>query len=179
VALDERALRRARSVARADAALPGVDEEQAKRELEAPPADAPTAIEGIGVGGKCRSLVFLQACVGDGRHGRTFSSIGGVADSSEHVGSYRIHYEDGETVDVEIRYGQTAARPDLRFGGSPESIAYFAVPVFLGEPGASRALYAYEWVNPRPEVAIRSVDFVATQAKTASAPFLVGLTTVR
>jgi len=176
---NELALRRARAVARADAALPGVDEEQARQELEAPPADAPTAIEGVDVGGKFRSLVFLHGCVGRGRHGRTFSSIGQVADSSEHIGSYVVHYEDGETEEVEVRYGQHVSRPDLAFGSATDAVCYFAVPVFLSGGGTTRTLYAREWVNPRPEVGIRSVDFVGTRAVTSAAPILVAITAVR
>lgn len=179
VAQDETARRRARAVARADAALPGVDEKQARQDLESPPADAATAITGIEVRGKFRSLVFLQTCVGHGRHGRTFSSIGRVADSSEHIGSYRINYEDGQRCEVEIRYGQNVARPDLQLGASPESISYFAVPILYGKNGATRTLYAFEWVNPRPETAIRSLDFAATKADTAAAPILVAITAVK
>jgi len=179
VAQDEAALRRARAVARADAALPGVDEEQARQDLESPPADAATAITGIEVRGKFRSLVFLQTCVGHGRHGRTFSSIGRVADASEHIGSYRINYEDGQSCEVEIRYGQNVARPDLLLGASPESISYFAVPILYGKNGATRTLYAFEWVNPRPDAAIRSLDFAATKADTAAAPILVAITAVK
>ena len=179
VAEDEATLRRRRAVARADAALPGVDEEQARQELEAPPADAPTAIEGIDVGGKFRSLVFLQTCAGRGHHGRTFSSIGRVADSSEHIGSYLVRYDDGDTAEVEIRYGQTVTRPDLVFGSGADAVCYFAVPVFLSKGEATRTLYALEWMNPRPQAVIRSVDFVATKAETAAAPILVALTAVK
>jgi len=179
VGQEEAARRRTRAVARADAELPGVHEKQEQQALEAPPAGAPTAIQGIGVSGKFRSLVFLQACVGRGRHGRTFSSIGGVADSSEHVGSYRVHYEDGQSCEVEMRYGQNVARPDLQFGARPESISYFAVPILYGKNGATRTLYAFEWVNPRPEAPIRSLDFVTTRAETAAAPILLAITAVK
>jgi len=176
---DEGARRGARAVARADAALPGADEEEARKAWDAPPTDAPTAIEGIRVSGKARSLVFLQACAGTGRHGRTFSSIGRVADSSERIGFYRIHYQDGRTVEVDIRYGQNVARPDARAGSGRDAACYFAVPVFLGDRKLGRTLYAFEWVNPRPKVAVRSVDFVATKAETAAAPILLALTRVK
>ena len=179
VARDEAALRRARSVTRADAALPGVEEEQAKPDLEAPPADAPTAVRDIRVAGRFRSLVFLHSAAGHGRHERSFSAIGRVADSSEHIGSYVIRYQDGQSAEVEIRYGQNVARPDLGFGSDRESICYFAVPIFCGESEGAPTLYALEWVNPRPEVAVRSVDFVATRAETAAAPILLALTAVK
>jgi hypothetical protein len=175
---DEGARRRARAVARADAALPGADEEAARKDWEAPPSDAPTTIEGIRVEGKFRSLVFLQACAGTGRHGRTFSTIGRVADSSERIGFYRIHYQDGRAVEVDIRYGQNVARPDGRAGSGRDAVCYFAVPVFAGEGKSARTFSAFEWVNPRPKVALQSVDFVATKAETAAAPILLAITGV-
>jgi len=178
-AQDEGARRRARAVARADAALPGADEEGTQKDWEAPPSDAPTAIEGIKVEGKFRSLLFLATCAGTGRHGRTFSSIGRVADSSERIGFYRIRYRDGRSVEVDIRYGQNVARPDLRSGSGRDAVCYFAVPVFVGDERSGRTLYAFEWVNPRPKVAVTSLDFVATKAETAAAPILLAVSGVR
>jgi len=176
---DEQAVRRARAVERADAANPGGEEAGPVVEPDEPPADAPTAVSRIPVPGVWRSLVFLHSAVGSGRHTRTFSAIGCVADCSEKIGTYRVHYQDGEVVEVEIRYGQNVARADLKFGRSPESISYDAVPLFLGEGAAQRTVYSYEWVNPRPDVAVTHVDFTATQAETAAAPLLLALTAVK
>ena len=71
------------------------------------------------------------------------------------------------------------SRPDLVFGSGADAVGYFAVPVFVSKGEATRTLYALEWVNPRPEVTIRSVDFVGTRAVTSAAPVLAAITAVR
>lgn len=113
----------------------------------------PEKVEGIAVGQKLSRLFFL--------HSLAWSS-------GKKVGEYRIHYADQTTEIVDIVDGQNIG--DWWFPGdlSQAYIAYFAEnPV-----GRGVGLWLFAWENPKPDVAIVSIDFVSTGA---SVPALVAI----
>jgi hypothetical protein len=123
----------------------------------------PPAVQGIPVGRVCSSVQFL--------HGTGWS-----APSGTRIGTYLIHYADGQTIEAPIIYGQDVqdwCRQDA-------SIAKDAVVAWAGKcattqgRGVTLRLYKTQWQNPRMEVAVASIDFVSSMA--TPAPFLLAIT---
>ena len=130
----------------------------------------------IAVGANAASLIFLQVCTGLGERESTYGS-NYPEDTAELLGYYRVKYEDGFEETVPIRYGRNI----LGYGGGFGSQLYFAHTVELGADKAGKAVlaYAYEWVNPRPNRAIKSVDLAGLTIKSSSSPVLLALTAVK
>jgi hypothetical protein len=115
----------------------------------------------IPVGFAAQGLVFLHTMAYSG-HGL--------------VGAYQVQYADGATADI-LLYGEENIRdwvenpgPFAREKGTTSAVAWTGSckmwPVI--------AVYQMLWVNPRPEVAIKSVRFF--NPKMESVPVLIGLT---
>jgi hypothetical protein len=81
-----------------------------------------------------------------------------------------VNYADGQQVRIPLRY--LASIHDWNGQCGPAQ----AVGVWQGRTagGALISLGAVAWRNPRPEVAIKSLDF--TSAMAAARPVLIGLT---
>jgi hypothetical protein len=124
----------------------------------------PEAVEGIPVNRKGRRLHFLQAC-------------GWSAEVGAELGSYVIHYADGETRRAPILYGRNVMDWWARPGEASPSEAQ---EVWRGSNPATRAagfsthLIGYTWENPLPDVEITTIDFVSDVI--AAAPNLVAIT---
>jgi hypothetical protein len=134
--------------------------------LEAVGGRFPKEAKGIRVNQHCRRLHFL--------HGAAWGSLGGVQ-----IGSYRVHYRDGEPAEVRIVYGRhvrewwaSATAVPLTPGAG---LAWEGSNPPTHALGLKLRLYQMTWVNPRPEVEIVSLDFVSAMEN--SAPFLLGVTT--
>lgn len=67
---------------------------------------------------------------------------------------YQVRYADGQSRSFEARYGEEIGPIEGGWGSAKATYCYRAVPVIVGP---ERALYAQEWVNPRPDVAVESV----------------------
>ncbi len=90
------------------------------------------------------------------------------------------HYDDGNSEKVPIVYGRNTAR----FWADSQQIEgenAFLKPVWdhhetKEEVGKERWLRVYrqDWVNPRPEVSVTSLDFVSNQ-ECRAAPFLIAI----
>jgi hypothetical protein len=106
-----------------------------------------------------------------------------TAAAGETVGWLVWHYADGATERAPIIYGRNTAR----FWAEPRQIENekdFVEPVWRFHEtkeavGKERWLriYRQEWVNPRPEVVVASLDFVSNQDCPA-APFLIAVNVV-
>ncbi|MBI5388311.1 MAG: serine/threonine protein kinase [Verrucomicrobia bacterium] len=124
----------------------------------------PDAVEGIAVNRKCRRLHFLHGTVWGVEHGR-------------HAGSYVLHFADGRSEEIPLRYGD-----ELRnWWWSPKASleVVHGTVAWLGTNAATHdqeriCLYAITWNNPHPETAVTSLDFVST--KSPSCPFLLAIT---
>ena len=98
----------------------------------------------------------------------------------ETVGWLVWHYADGAKEEVPLVYGQTTARfwaDDLQLQDEKEfSPAAWSLFQSKAETGRDHwvRLYRQDWRNPRPEVHVTTIDFVANTNSLAS-PFLLSL----
>jgi hypothetical protein len=107
----------------------------------------------VKIGRKAKSLVVL--------HGTNMQDLYFVPsyymphrDSAE-VLRYRVKYSDGKTVDFSARYGDDIGWMIGTWPMGGASLCHRAVPVPLGK---GHTFYAQEWVNPRPNATIASVQ---------------------
>jgi hypothetical protein len=125
----------------------------------------PRRVQGIPVGRRCERLRFLHATGWQEEIGRP-------------IASYVVHYTDGQRRFVPVIYGQDVfdwypheSNPGRVAGAT---VAWESrVSQAPGSPSVRR-LYLTSWINPRPDVEIRSLDFVSFL--TQAAPFLVAIT---
>jgi hypothetical protein len=136
------------------------------------------AVRGIPLGRTTHSLHFLHTfAVGPALEAPSKDSSGPQEKNPE-IFQYIIHYADGKSVVIPIHYLQEIGpylsrtqRPSL---GESASVAWEIRTVALTRkthpakggrtiqvPAFINTVYAYSWKNPRPEVAILSVDFVS------------------
>jgi WD40 repeat protein/serine/threonine protein kinase len=125
----------------------------------------PPEVMNIRVGAKCRTLDFLQATIFD-------------VQSEARVGSYVLHYVDGQATELPLVYGK-----DLRnwwtVPGEPNETPNATV-VWTGNTplaaanGKTIRLWKRTYENPRPDVEIAHLDFVSAMA--FPAPFVVAIT---
>lgn len=125
----------------------------------------PEAAKGIKVGLRCARLHFL--------HGTGF-----VDREGQKIGSYTIHYADGQTVEIPIAYGEDVrdwwAYPQMAKETKRATVAWSGKNKATQANGLGLQLFRRPWDNPRPDVLIESVDFSACKA--GSIPFLIAIT---
>jgi eukaryotic-like serine/threonine-protein kinase len=128
----------------------------------------PTAVTNLAVGLVCRQLHCLIGA-------------GWAEESGTVIARYVVHYADGQTNEIAVVYGrdlwnwQFWPEAEAREKGGPD-------PVWKGPqerwksfwPKWGVRLHKLSWNNPRPEVQIKSLDFVS--AMTKSAPFVIAIT---
>lgn len=125
----------------------------------------PDAATGIKVGMKCKRLHVLHAA-------------GWRAEDGTVIGKYVLHYADGQTAALNIVYG--ADLRDWWLGSDQTKEVKSATVAWTGSSPATEAagssirLFKRAYDNPKPDLAIQSLDFVSTRSE--SAPFLVALT---
>jgi hypothetical protein len=124
----------------------------------------PASALGIPVGAMSRRVHFLQSA---SWHDATGSVIG----------EYRVNYADGDAAAIPIVYGHSAV--DWWFvAGDPlptnAAIAWNGANECTEKMGHLIQLYAFTWINPRPDAIIATIDFVSLGKD--SAPFLMAVT---
>jgi tetratricopeptide (TPR) repeat protein len=103
-------------------------------------------------------------------HSATKAETDGVA-----IGAYVLHYADGQQQALPIIYGEhlrerdSPAKTEMRAPNS--AVVCWS---YRAQNGWTPRLYETTYENPRPEVAVKSIDFVSNLTK--SAPFLVAIT---
>ncbi len=124
-------------------------------------AELPEGIEGLALNARADRLWFLQAAAWvPPEHGTVLAE-------------YVIHYEDGETVTFAIRQGI-----ELADWWNPRPLANAEVGWTGHNPMQSPVgVYVTGWENPRPEVAITSIDVRANLAE--AIVVLLGITAGR
>jgi hypothetical protein len=134
-------------------------------QADAAGASFPESQTGIKLGRKCKRLHFLQAA-------------GWQAEEGKVIGKYVLHYAGGETASLNIVYGTDTL--DWWKGAAETKSPQAATVVWTGSSPAADAvgfslrLFKRTYDNPKPDLAIETLDFVSTKAE--SAPFLVALT---
>jgi beta-galactosidase len=91
---------------------------------------------------------------------------------------YRVRYVDGQTAEIPIRWKRDI---DDWLMEDPRSLpmAYLAWKSNVeGEEDVKKALYAFQWSNPRPDITIESIEMALDdpQSKRWGAPVLVAVT---
>jgi class 3 adenylate cyclase/outer membrane lipoprotein-sorting protein/tRNA A-37 threonylcarbamoyl transferase component Bud32 len=135
------------------------------RSLRLATAAYPDMIKGIKVKRRCARLYFLQA-----------SSFAGET-TEKRIGSYSVHYTNGEQRELPIVYGKTVRdwwdwEPQI----PPEStVAWTGTNQASLRNGKGIRLFQTAWENPLPEIEIESLDFVSSMA--TAAPFVVSIST--
>jgi eukaryotic-like serine/threonine-protein kinase len=123
----------------------------------------PESVTGIRVGRKCRRVHFLEG-----------SSWSGNEDLNMTIGSYVLHYADGDRAELPIIYGQDI-RDWWQAIGHPLSTA---IPVWTApnrlQGGGLIGIYKNTRENPRPNEELVSIDFISRTR--IGAPFLVAIT---
>ncbi len=106
-------------------------------------------------------------------HGAAWSALFGT-----HLGSYIVHYTNGETREIKIVFGQNVR--EWWVAPTQPQPANGAGVAWEGSNPASRALgmklrlYQITWTNPLPAVPIAEIDFRSTLENPA--PFLIAVT---
>jgi hypothetical protein len=140
------------------------------------PGDQPIEAD-LPVSGRWASLLFVQSATGRGRdpvHAGDATHF--PHESSELLGFYEIRYADGLVGTHEIRYDETVGRWDAGV-----DLPYYLTRPLLGgklPDGRKAALWASEWVNPRPDLPIVSVKMVGSPGPSDVLPILLGITGV-
>lgn len=122
----------------------------------------PQVVEGIPVRAKGAQVHFLHAC-------------GWPAPQGTAIGSYVIHYANGQSHEVPITYGK-----DVRDWWMNEEPGVGGVEIAwqggntASPSGPSVGLYKTTWNNPMPEEEISTIDFRSSRSD--AAPFLVAIT---
>jgi len=116
----------------------------------------PQKVWQIGVGAKARSLIFLHTTTRTGCS--RMSMYERLKREPKNVGRYVVHFEDGSKEIVPLVYRRNIVEWNNRLATGLAPIVW---------TGATRAgsliqLCAFEWANPKPNVAIRAVDFEST-----------------
>ena len=130
-------------------------------ELQKAGGQYPQQITGIKINQTCRQLHFLQAAGWRSTDGTT-------------IGTYRLHYADGQVQDIPIVYGADVR--DWNMDSDPSGKLTRSTVAWSGFNSARVVvrLYKTTWVNPLPETEIVSLDYVS--AMSPSAPFLLAVT---
>jgi hypothetical protein len=132
-----------------------------KRRSQNPELQYPEQINGIKVGRLCRQLHFLHAA-------------GWHSEDGTRLGSYVVHYADGQEQIIPIVYGE-----DVRdWNGSSDRATEVThgqlVWSAINNAGFHVRLFKTTWINPMPEKEIVSIDY--TSAMADAAPFLIAIT---
>jgi hypothetical protein len=145
------------------------------------PVTMPRQVNGIPVGLKLKHLFFL--------HGTEFN----LPKQGMKIGAYVIHYADGSSVSIPIRYGvdladwwtyptsRATAGPVVWQGISESARRWDRNTGFkkaVGRP-LGLQLFLKTWDNPTPDLTIQSLDLVTgdqNSTTSASAPFVVAVT---
>jgi hypothetical protein len=138
--------------------------------------DMPDKVEGIKVGKAFAKLHILHAtCFGGGPNQ---AGTPGYVEDGTTVGEYKVRYEDDRVETIPIVYGQdvrdwwyikgdkTTNRAKIVWKGENE---------YATQLQSKLRLYETVWMNPRPDQAVRSIDFVSRKTETAAAPFVVAM----
>jgi hypothetical protein len=122
----------------------------------------PTKVTGIAVGQKGKQLHLLAGTIGQAGQGAIVATL-------------RVHFTSSQFAEFPLRYGQelTAAEDSA----AKSERLYPAEPVSVNSPDAREihySLHHVRWLNPRPEDAIATVDFIS--GLETSHPYILAMT---
>ena len=135
---------------------------------------------------KADAIAFLHTTDADRVHAPTYYSLNLGRNL---IGSYLVTYEDGKVIEIPLEYSWNIDSFNSTYmGGQSGDMAattgafdYAADPVLEGVTKAGRGytVFMYEWVNPRPRVAIRDVRLTWGGGYTTGTVALLAMTLVQ
>ena len=137
------------------------------------PPNLPSAVSGIPLNQRADALFFLHTA----KYLKGWAPPKDGDQTPPVMFKYVVHYADGTTVDVPIRY-------DLQVGnwiaqnpqGLKEAALAWAAP-FNDKSNDQGAVYQYQWINPHPDLIIATIDLAYDQGNPSYAvPVLLALT---
>ena len=93
-----------------------------------------------------------------------------AAEDGALVGTYTLHYADGTSLEIPLRYGREIRALDDETAAATVSTD----PVHWGKISSPLSLRLFRWKNPRPTVEIVRLEFRADHPY--AAPILFGVT---
>lgn len=142
-------------------------------------------VQGIEIGRKAQALFFLHTYHEGRRTARWRRQLESRPDRAETdpvVFRYRVNYADGQNLDVPVVLDKAVGH---WLQADPGDLKHAALATAQSAPDHRElkiCLYAMQWTNPRPGVAIQSVDLLPGTVKNApqwGAPALIGITAAR
>jgi beta-galactosidase len=131
----------------------------------------PKAVEGIPVGRKADVLFFLHTF----HRTREWRPQSDKDRTPPAVFKYVVHYEDGKTAEVPVRYERGVGNwVEESPGGRAEAAVAWAAPLPT-DGGKQAVVYQMSWTNPRPGVAIRNID-VREEGNSCGVPVVLAIT---
>ena len=135
------------------------------------PANLPKEVKGIKIDTKADALFFLHTA----HYQHPWNKPKDGDQTPPVVFKYVVHYSDGSTADIPIRYnvgvGQWAVETPA---GLKEAVVAWAAPYANRKDQA--VAYQFQWDNPKPGVVISDVDLMYDNAQFYASPVLLGLT---
>lgn len=128
----------------------------------------PETVPGVDIGKKCRRIHFLHAA-GFAYQPKDGQYIG----YGRRIASYLVRYADGQEQEIPIVSGENIDEWHVGTWSGDLRKAQLAWEGRI-DIGVNARLYHFSWENPRPDVAVRSFDFVSAMA--GGAPFLIAVT---
>ncbi len=138
------------------------------------PNNLPEKVEGIPVGRTAAALFFVHTARID-RWPNDDERRRGV---EFEVARYRVRYADGQSVEIPLVLGRNIGPYVSR---NPEALKEAAVAwskAFSEWPEEKAVAYLYQWNNPRPGVAIQSIDLFYGSQERVGVPALLAITAV-
>ena len=133
----------------------------------------PKAVEGLKAGCKADVLFFLHAFnrTGQWRRGRP-------TDPTPVLFQYVVHYADGQQAEVPVLYGEGAEHWVSKDPAGLKSAALaWAAPFPAAKSDEQAVVYQFTWNNPRPQVAIATIDLeYGEQGSRYGTPALLAIT---
>lgn len=131
------------------------------KSLEQAGGKFPRKLVGIQLNQSCRVLQFLQA-------------TGWRENDGTKVGSYILHYADGEVVAIPLIYGEDLR--DWNADADPSAQLKRASIVWSAINNGNRRVRIFKmaWENPRPDKELTTMDFESAMSE--AAPFLLAIT---
>jgi len=126
----------------------------------------PKRVLGMRLGLSCRQIHFLHA------------TAWGTESDGTRIATYVVHYADGGETAIPIVLGRDVC-DWWRFPSRPRDaeravVAWTGTNRWSALRNSSLRLFKSSWENPRPDVEIKTIDYVSALRR--AAPFLIAIT---
>ena len=136
----------------------------------------PNEVSGLSIGARADALYFLHT-VNRADEWRPSKP----EDAPPVVFQYVVHYADGQTTTVPVLYGRGVDHwISKQPSGLRDASVAWAAPFAGDESGEQGVLYQLQWINPRPDTQVATVDLVyGPDGGRYGVPALIAITAAR